>query len=126
MAALKKVCGVIKEALEKPALNRSIRGLSVGIKAENLQVLERPCTRRVEVFVRPDSSENWWHQGCIEAGKQHITCHFGGPKTPLNSGFHIIGMTTEAPVPHQGGKPTKPLPKYRQLSDGDIRVIRKK
>jgi hypothetical protein len=126
MAALKKVCGVIKEVFEKPALNKVIQGVSVGIKAEHLKVLERPCTRRVEVFIRADNSEDWWHQGWIDAGKQNITCHFGTAKTPPNVGFHIIGMTTEAPVPHQGGKPTKPLPKYRQLSDGDVRVIRKK
>lgn len=91
---------------------------------ENLKLLLRPCTRRAEVFIRADNSNDWYYQGWIEAGKQSCTCYFGNDKTPPKVGFHIIAMTTEAQVPNQGGKPTKPLPSYRKLSN-EVRVIRK-
>ena len=123
MMTLKKVCAVIKEAFEKPALNMGLQGTSVSTRMDNVKVLLRPCTRRVEVFIRSDKSTDWWHQGWIEAGKQHLTCHFGNSRTSANTGFHIIAMTTETPIPHQAGKATKPLPQYRQMCDGDVRVI---
>jgi hypothetical protein len=123
-AELKKLCGTIKDAFEQPALNTALNGLRITRKMENLKLLLRPCTRRAEVFVRADNTGDWYHQGCIEAGQQRCTCYFGNDKTPPNTGFHIICMTTESKVPHQGGKPTRPLPSYRKLSN-EVRVIRK-
>jgi hypothetical protein len=123
-AEFKKLCKAVKEALERPALDPAMKGKAVTRKAENLRVLLRPCARRVEVFARQDNSADWYHQGGIDAGNQNLTCYFGTEKTAPNTGFHIIGMTTDARVPHQGGKPTKPLPSYRQVSD-QMRVIRK-
>jgi|SRR5579862_1869342 len=124
-SALKKICQAIKEGFEKPALDPALDGLPVAQKVANFKLLLRPCTRRAEVFIRADNSGDWYHQGGIEAGKQHCTCQFGNDKTPAKTGFHIIAMTTETHVPHQGGKPTKPLPSYRKLSN-EVRVIRKK
>lgn len=123
-AALKKVCGDIKEAFEKPALDPALHGTLVTRKMGDLKLLLRPCTRRAEVFIRADNSNDWYHQGWIEAGKQHCTCYFGNEKTLPKVGFHIIAMTTEAQFPNQGGRPTKPLPSYRKLSN-EVRVIRR-
>lgn len=123
-AALKKISLAVKEGFDQPAIDPALNGRPMAQKVENLKLLSRPCTRRVEVFVRADNSGDWYHQGAIEAGQQTRTCYFGHAKTPPKRGFHIIAMTTESRVPHQGGKPTKPLPSYQKLSN-EVRVVRK-
>ena len=94
-----------------------------GQKVQNLQILGRPAIRRTEIFIRADNSNDWYHQGPILRGHVSRTCHFGGDKAKAGTGFHVMAMTTDTPVPNQGGKPTKPLPKERTRSN-QSRVIR--
>jgi hypothetical protein len=125
-AAWKKVCQKVKNALvarEKPAINAALEGTKVPRRVQNLQVLSRPATRRTEVFIRADSSEDWYHQGPILAGGMMLTCHFGNDKTKPGTGFHVRAITTDQAIPHQQGKPTKPFPKARTESLR-VRVIR--
>jgi hypothetical protein len=125
-AAWKKVCQRVKEALiarETPAINTALEGTKVPRRVENLQVLSRSATRRTEVFIRADNSAEWYHQGPILAGKMKLTGHFGNDKTKSGTGFHIRAITTDEPIPHQQGKPTKPFPKVRTES-ARVRVIR--
>ena len=92
-------------------------------KVQDLQVLSRPATRRTEVFIRADRSEDWYHQGLILPGKMKLTCHFGGEKTEPGTGFHISAITTDEVIPDQQGRPTKPFPKSRTES-AKVHVIR--
>jgi hypothetical protein len=124
--ALKKLCEKIDTAwrnFERPRLNLALQGRKMQKRVENLQVLSRAATRRTEIFVRPDNQADWYHQGPVLAGEVARTCHFGHPNTKPGTGFHILAITTDSPVPHQGGKPTNPLPKFRTRADG-LRVIR--
>jgi hypothetical protein len=125
-AALKQFCQQIGRAWkssETPTLNPELNGMKVSRKVENLKVLSRPATRRTEVFVRPDNTDDWYHQGPVLPGGVSRTCYFGTEKTQVGTGFHILALTTELAVPHQGGKPTKPLPKSRTRSES-VRVVR--
>jgi hypothetical protein len=125
-AAWKNLCGQVAKAFrnaERPKLDQSLNGKAMQRKAENLKILTFPATRRAEVFVRPDNSDDWYHQGAIPAGRVACTCYFGNEKTKIGTGYHIIAVTTDVPVPNQGGKPIKSLPKCRTRS-GEIRVIR--
>jgi len=125
-AAWKMVCQKVKDALiarEKPAINESLEGGSFSRKVQDLQVLSNPATRRTEVFIRADKSEDWYHQGPILPGKMKLTCCFGDEKTKPHTGFHIIAITTDEVIPHQQGKPTKPFPKSRTES-AKVHVIR--
>jgi hypothetical protein len=125
-AALKTVCEKIEAAwmaAEQPKLNMALHGKKVQQRMENLQILARPATRRTEIFIRPDNSADWYHQGSVNPGHEERTCHFGSVTIRTGSGFHVLAMTTDAPVPHQGGKPTDPLPKARTRVEG-LRVIR--
>jgi hypothetical protein len=115
-AALKRVCGAIREAFERPVLDPALKGRQVKQKMENLNLLLRPSTRRTEIYARSDNSEDWYHQGAVPAGKQHCTCYFGYDKTVPGAGFHITAITTEAPIPSQGGKPGR-LPEFRTKAD---------
>jgi hypothetical protein len=125
-AAWKKVCQRVKDALiarEKPVINAALEGKDFPRKGQNLQVLSRPATRRTEVFIRADRSEDWYHQGPILAGRMALTCHFGNEKTKPGTGFHIRAITTDEAIPHQQGKPTKPFPRSRTES-ARVHVIR--
>lgn len=125
-AALKIICRKIGDAwraAETPVLDPALAGRAVLTKVEDLKLLARPAIRRTEIFIRPDNSAEWYHQGPILPGQTSRTCHFGNEKTKPGTGFHILAMTTDAPVPHQGGKPTKPLPKSRTQSN-ELRVLR--
>jgi len=125
-AALKAICLAIKVAwlaYERPVINPVLNGAKVQRRMENLRVLACPARRRVEVFVRPDNSNDWYHQGPILEGHVGLTCNFGNEKTKPGTGYHIVAITTNAPVPHQRGKPTKPLPKERTRSKEE-RVLR--
>ena len=124
--AWKTVCQQVKDALvarEEPAINTALEGTTVPRRAQDLQVLSRPATRRTEVFIRADNSEDWYHQGLILAGRMTLTCHFGNDKTKSGTGFHIRSITTDEVIPQQHGKPTKPFPKSRTES-ARVRVIR--
>jgi hypothetical protein len=124
-AAWKKVCQKVKDALvarEKPAINKSLEGTRVR-RVQDLQVLSRPATRRTEVFVRADNSQDWYHQGPIFAGKTTLTCYFGNDKTTSGTGFHVRAITTDVAIPNQQGKSTKPFPNARTES-ARVRVIR--
>ncbi|MGO9201282.1 MAG: toll/interleukin-1 receptor domain-containing protein [Limisphaerales bacterium] len=124
-AALKKLCEAIKKAslaYERPVIDPALNGRKVQQRAENLRVLASPARRRVELFVRADSSGDWYHQGPIREGQAGRTCWFGSAKTKPGTGFHIVALTTDVAVPDQKGKPTK-LPKHRTQSD-EVRVIR--
>jgi hypothetical protein len=125
-AALKSLCLKIAAALkaaETPKLDPTLNNKKVSMKVEELKVLARPAIRRTEIFIRADNSADWYHQGPVLPGKATRTCYFGTDKTAVNTGFHIKALTTDLPVPHQGGKPTKPLPKARTQS-GEVRVVR--
>ena len=125
-AALKALCFKIANALEAaetPRLDATLNGKKVPMKLEDLKVLARPATRRTEIFIRLDNSADWYHQGPVLPGKVNRTCYFGTDTTPVNTGLHIRALTTDLAVPHQGGKPTKPLPKARTQSE-DVRVVR--
>lgn len=111
------------KAAEMPRLDPKLNGLKVPQRVENLKVLARPAMRRTEIFVRPDNSDDWYHQGPIPPGGVGRTCHFGSKFTKVGTGFHLLALTTDLAVPHQGGKPTKPLPKWRTRSE-EVRVIR--
>jgi len=124
-AALKTLCSKIADALkaaETPLLDPALNGKKVPMKLEELKVLARPARRRTEIFISPDNRADWYHQGPVLPGKVARTCYFGNPKTPVNTGFIIRALTTDLPVPHQGGKPTKPLPNARTQSE--VRVVR--
>jgi hypothetical protein len=123
-AALKAICDQIKDVMETPVLDPALAGRAVTRKMEDLKLLARPAIRRVEIFIRADNSGDWYHQGGIAAGKQHCTCSFGTNQNQPITGYHIIAMTTKAHVPHQGGKPTKPLPNFIKLAN-EVRVLRK-
>jgi len=56
-------------AYERPAINRALNGMRVQRKVENLSVLASPARRRVEVFIRADSSGDWYHQGPNREGQ---------------------------------------------------------
>lgn len=125
-AAWKKVCQKVKEALvarETPAINTTLAGRHFPRKVQDLQVLSRPAARRTEVFVRPDATENWYHQGPIPPGKMTLTCYFGNETAKPGTVFHITAITTDEVIPHQQGKPTKPFPKSRTESKS-VHVIR--
>jgi hypothetical protein len=125
-AAWKNLCAQVAKAwrdAERPKIDQSLNGKKVPRKAENLKILASPATRRAEVFIRPDNSDDWYHQGAIPAGRVACTCYFGNEKTKTGTGYHIIAVTTDVPVPNQGGKPTNPLPKSRTRSE-QMRVIR--
>ena len=125
-AALKRMCNAIKKALldyERPTINPALNGLQVQRRMENLRVLASSARRRVEIFVRPDNSNDWYHQGPILAGRSNLTCHFGKERTKSGTEFHILAVTTEAAVTHQGRKPTNPIPKHRTKSE-QARVLR--
>ena len=125
-AALKTLCRKIDDAWkasERPSLDPALDGMKVQKRMDNLKLLTRPVTRRVEIFVRADNSGAWYHQGAVLSGKVACTCHFGAETTKPDTGFHIVAITTDAEVPHQHGKPTKPLPSYRTRSK-EVRVIR--
>src|ERR1043166_5841742 len=65
-AAWKKVCQRVKDALiarEKPVINAALEGKNFPRMVQDLQVLSRPATRRTEVFIRADRSDDWYHQG---------------------------------------------------------------
>lgn len=119
-AALKTICRKTADAwrtAETPKLDPALAGRNVPAKVEDLKLLVRPAIRRTEIFIRPDNSADWYHQGPILPGHTSRTCHFGNEKTKSGTGFHILAMTTDAAVPHQGGKPTKPLPQARTRSN---------
>ncbi len=125
-AALKALCFKIADAMkaaETPRLDPALKGRKVPRKAEDLKILAQPATRRTEIFIRADNSADWYHQGPVLPGKLTCTCYFGTDKTAPNTGFHIKALTTDLPVPPQGGKPTKPLPKSRTQSE-EVRVVR--
>jgi hypothetical protein len=125
-AALKAICLAIKSAwlsYECPVINPALNGAKVQRRMENLHVLASPARRRVEVFVRADNTNAWYHQGPILEGRVALTCNFGNEKTTPGTGYHILAITTNAPVPHQQGKPTKRLPKERTRSK-EARVLR--
>jgi hypothetical protein len=125
-AAWKKVCQKVKDALiarEKPAINAVLGGRKFSRKVQDLQVLSRPATRRTDVFIGADNSEDWYHQGAILPGKMKLTCYFGDEKTKPGTGFHIRAITTDEVIPDQHGKPTKPFPKSRTES-ARVHVIR--
>ena len=125
-AAWKKVCQKVKDALvarEKPAINTALESTNVSRKVQDLQVLSRSATRRTEVFVRAENSEDWYHQGPILAGRMKLTCYFGNDKTKPGTVFHVRAITTDGAIPHQQGKPTKPFPRARTES-ARVRVIR--
>lgn len=125
-AALRGLCEQMKAAwlaYERPVINPALNGMRVRRKMENLAVLKSPARRRVEVFVRADNSGDWYHQGPIREGQVGRTCFIGSEKTKPGTGYHIVALTTNVAVPHQGGKPTKPLPKERTRS-AEARVIR--
>jgi hypothetical protein len=109
---------------ERPTMNMSLTATKVGEKTIDLKVLAFPARRRTEVFVRSENSEDWYHQGPIFPGQTKLTCYFGGKATKPGKRFHIMAMTTDLPVPHQKGKPTKPLPKKRTRSKDEICVVR--
>jgi hypothetical protein len=120
------VCQRVKDALiarEKPVINATLEGKRFPRKVQDLHVLSRPATRRTEVFIRADRSEDWYHQGPILAGRMTLTCTFGNEKTKPSTGFHITAITTDEAIPHQQGKPTKPFPKSRTES-ARVHVIR--
>jgi hypothetical protein len=125
-AALKTLCEKIEDVWmksEHPKLNLALHGKKVQQKMIDLKILASPARRRTEIFVRADNTPDWYHQGPILQGHETRTCHFGSATTKPNTGFHIMAMTTDLPVPHQGGKPTNPLPKARTWTD-PLRVIR--
>jgi hypothetical protein len=125
-AALKILCQHIERAWmasETPKLDASLGGRKVQKKMEALQLLRRPASRRTEIFIRADNSGDWYHQGAVLPGNVSHTCHFGADTTTPGTGFHIIAITTELAVPHQGGKPTIPFPICRTRSE-EVRVIR--
>jgi len=125
-AALRRLCEKMKAAwleYERPLINPALAGVRVKRKMENLPVLKSPARRRVEVFVRADNSADWYHQGPIREGQAGRTCYFGTDKTKPGTGYHIVALTTDLAVPHQGGQPPKPLPKERTRSR-ETRVIR--
>jgi hypothetical protein len=125
-AALKGICRTMAEkwrAAETPELDPVLAGRKVPAKVKDLKLLVRPVIRRAEVFIRLDNSADWYHQGPILPGNTSCTCHFGNEKTKPATGFHILAITTDVAVPHQGGKPTKSLPKARRRSK-ELRVIR--
>jgi TIR domain len=124
-AALKKLCEKIAKALkdaEVPYINWALNGTKVAGRVENMKVLARPALRRTEIFVRPENTELWYHQGSVMPGKDGRTCYFGNEKTRAGSPYRIIASTTDAAPPPPKGKPA-PLPKYRTISK-EIRVIR--
>jgi hypothetical protein len=123
MATLCRKAAKAWRTAEMPELRRSPAGAKVRQRMENLDLLCRPAGRRTEIFIRPDNSDDWYHQGAISPGGVGRTCHFGALNTRPDTGFHIIAITTDAPVPHQGGGPTKPLPRGRMRSE-EVRVIR--
>jgi len=123
--ALKVLCQKMKQSwldYERPKINANLGGKKVHPK-ENVQVLSSPATRRVEVFVRPDNSPDWYHQGSIPDGHVSRMCHFGNEKTKPGTGYHMVAITTDAPVTGQGGKPMQSLPKLRTRS-APVRVVR--
>jgi hypothetical protein len=111
------------KSAETPKLDPGLKGKKVLRKMEDLKILAKPAIRPTEIFIRPDNSADWYHQGPVLPGKVTRTCSFGNDKTAANTGFHIKALTTDLPVPHQGGKPTKPLPKSRTQSE-EVRVVR--
>ena len=114
--ALKILCKQMEDAwmtAETPKLNPSLNGMKVPERVNDLRVLAYPSVRRTEIFIRPDNSDDWYHQGPLQPGAVARTCWFGNNKTNVGTGFHIVALTTDLAVPHQGGRPTKPLPKSR-------------
>jgi len=125
-AALKALCSKIAKefkAAETPRLAPALKGKRVSRKVQDLQILAQPAKRRIEIFVRPDKSNDWYHQGPVLPGKVTCTCYFGTDKTPANTSFYIKAVTTDLPITHQGGKPAKPFPKSRTQSE-EVRVVR--
>src|SRR5713226_1893138 len=98
----------------------ALRGKRVQERMVDLKILVRPSMCRTEIFVRPDNSADWYHQGAVNPGHVGRTCHFGSVSTkPGSCAGHDHRRTCASP----GGKPTRPLPKARTRADG-LRVIR--
>ena len=127
-AALKTLCRKAEaawKASERPSMALALQGRKVQFKMEMLKLLTRPTMRRAEVFVRADRSNDWYHTGAVLPGSVGCTCYFGTDRTKPGTGFHIIAITTDSPVPHQHGKPTKPWPwPGTRTRSEEVRVIR--
>ena len=111
--ALKALCLKMvdaSQAAETPRLDPLLDGKKLPRRVENLKLLARPATRRTEVFIRPDNSGDWYHQGPVHPGTVALTCHFGSETTKADTGFHVIAITTDEAVPDQHGKPTNNEP----------------
>jgi len=46
----------------------ALRGKKVQKRMVDLKILVRPAMRRTEIFVRPDNSADWYHQGVVNPG----------------------------------------------------------
>jgi hypothetical protein len=77
---------------ETPQINLSLNKKRVSQK-QTLEVLKSPAARETTVLVySPDG--RWYNQGHIPKGGKTLICHFGSPKTPPETEFKLVAITT--------------------------------
>jgi hypothetical protein len=104
--------------LERPTINRAVKGKSFSKITDKLPLLAKPSRRKVEVLVySPD--KKWWRQSPVMAGTTETKIHLGNDQTKKGTKFTVVAMTTEQPLSSQN---YLNLPDYRTKSDEIILV----